>query len=167
MEVSTGSHEAQRRSRATFAGELAAARRVLENAQIKMADDIAIDAGELARGDEIESTLIAALREAAANAVQHSGATRVIVRAWRAADFPAVVLDVMDDGRGSAEIAEGTGLRGVRERVEAVGGRMATGTTAGNRGMRITIMLPLEVEPAHETPVRRSRGSRDLEVVGA
>ena len=166
MESSTGSHAA-RYSRATLASEVAVARRLLEAAGITLADQIGIGTDDLALRDGVESTLIVALRELAANIIQHSGATRAIVRAWRTDDYPAVVLDVMDDGRGFAGTLDGAGLRTVRERVEAVSGRMATGAAAGDRGMRITIMLPLEVERAPQAPVRQPRNSRDFEVVGA
>jgi two-component system sensor histidine kinase DesK len=64
----------------------------------------------------------------------------------RAADN-AALLEISDDGRGGAA-AEGAGLRGMRERIEMLGG----GTVQRNaaRGLQLTITLPL--------PERAARG---------
>ena len=51
-----------------------------------------------------------------------------------------VTLTVTDDGRGSDDAA-GAGLSGLAERVEALGGRLATGP-AGGSGFRVTAVLP-------------------------
>jgi two-component system sensor histidine kinase DesK len=48
---------------------------------------------------------------------------------------------VEDDGRGGVR-AEGNGLRGMRERIEALGGQFAVD---GSRGTRLTILLPTDV----------------------
>jgi two-component system sensor histidine kinase DesK len=49
------------------------------------------------------------------------------------------VLEILDDGRGSNQ-TEGNGVRGMRERVEALGGTLRRETTAGTK---LTITLPL------------------------
>ena len=47
------------------------------------------------------------------------------------------MLEVSDDGRGAAA-AEGAGLRGMRERVEAIDGRLTLATDAGT-SLRVAI----------------------------
>jgi signal transduction histidine kinase len=54
------------------------------------------------------------------------------------------VLEVTDDGCGVSG-PEGAGLRGMRERVEAVAGRV-TSITARGRGMRLTVAIPIAPE---------------------
>jgi two-component system sensor histidine kinase DesK len=116
--------EAIRGYRATLADEAARARALLTAAGIA-AD---IDVATAGLPPAIEETLAFALREAATNAARHSGASRCRVRLERSRD--EVRLHVEDDGRGSAA-PDGTGLRGMRERVEACGGRVERGGTAG------------------------------------
>jgi two-component system, NarL family, sensor histidine kinase DesK len=50
------------------------------------------------------------------------------------------LLEIQDDGRGGSQ-SEGHGVRGMRERVEALGGSMQRETSGGTR---LTILLPLE-----------------------
>jgi two-component system sensor histidine kinase DesK len=49
------------------------------------------------------------------------------------------VLEIADDGRGGVQV-EGNGLRGMRERIEALGGTLERETAAGTR---IRIQFPL------------------------
>jgi two-component system, NarL family, sensor histidine kinase DesK len=83
-----------------------------------------------------ERTLALALREAVTNVVRHAQATRCTVRLARQGEV--VTLTVEDDG--CAEPApEGTGLAGMRERVEALGGSLRRGLEGGTR---LTVSLP-------------------------
>jgi len=50
---------------------------------------------------------------------------------------------VVDDGVGGAEMTEGSGLRGLADRVDALGGRFVLESSPGS-GTRISIMLPVE-----------------------
>ena len=52
-----------------------------------------------------------------------------------------MVLRIVDDGRGGA-IVPGNGLNGMRERIEALGGRLRVDSSAG-QGTRIEARLPL------------------------
>ena len=61
--------------------------------------------------------------EALTNAAKHGAATRIELTTGR--DGTRLRIDVSDDGRGGADPALGTGLRGVADRVEAMGGAMA------------------------------------------
>jgi PAS domain S-box-containing protein len=53
----------------------------------------------------------------------------------------AVVVEVADDGRGGAEMTEGGGLRGLDDRVEALGGRLFVDSPLGG-GTRLRAELP-------------------------
>ena len=78
--------------------------------------------------------------EALANTAKHSGA--------RAAEVGVRVLDgalvvrVLDDGAGGADEARGSGIVGLRDRVEALGGTMAVASPVGG-GTAIRVELPV------------------------
>lgn len=66
-------------------------------------------------------------------------------------------VQVSDDGCGALGIpAQGYGLRGMRERVESLGGRFHIATAPG-QGFTLTILLPFEEEPSDTHP-RHARG---------
>ncbi|HEY0023452.1 MAG TPA: sensor histidine kinase [Longimicrobium sp.] len=88
---------------------------------------------------EVEESLALALREAVTNVVRHSEAQACSVRLRR--EPGGYVLEVEDDGRAGA-VTEGSGLRGMRERVEAAGGTMMGGAGIGGRGVRISVRVP-------------------------
>jgi signal transduction histidine kinase len=82
--------------------------------------------------------------EALTNVVKYAGATAAAVRVTVDAD--ALVLSVVDHGRGGADPAAGTGLRGLADRAEALSGSLTIDSPAGH-GTTITLRLPL-AEPA-------------------
>ena len=81
-------------------------------------------------GPLLERCLALALREAVTNVVRHAGASRCTISLRHEDDLWR--LEVTDDGVGGAA-AEGNGLRGMRERIAALGGvverRSGLGTT--------------------------------------
>lgn len=87
----------------------------------------------------VESTAYFVVSEALANTLKHAdaGAVRVAV----AARGDALVVEVSDDGAGGARPGGGTGLRGIADRVEALGGRLAVDSAPG-RGTRVHAELP-------------------------
>lgn len=91
-----------------------------------------------------EAVLCLALREAVTNIVRHSGARRSKIT-LRATDS-AVVMSVSDDGRGGTE-PFGSGLTGMRERVEVLGGSL---THDGRHGTTLTVSLPLQTAREQE-----------------
>jgi two-component system sensor histidine kinase DesK len=109
--------EAIRGYRGTLEDEIARAGSLLRAAGIHA--ELAIQL--LPMGRAAEEALALALREAVTNTVRHAGASACTVRV-EAADG-VCTLTVRDDGRGGVR-AEGSGLRGMRERVESLGGRM-------------------------------------------
>ena len=77
-----------------------------------------------------ESVVALILREAVTNVVRHSHARTCKLRLT--SENGSCVLSVEDDGRGGLQ-AEGNGLRGMRERIEALGGTLVRDTASGTR----------------------------------
>jgi signal transduction histidine kinase len=77
--------------------------------------------------------------EAVTNAVKHSAASRISVTLLR--DGGALVMTVVDDGRGGAEFRRGTGLLGLADRVRAHRGQLDVDSPAGG-GTRLEARLP-------------------------
>jgi two-component system, NarL family, sensor histidine kinase DesK len=92
-----------------------------------------------------EGVLTMAVREAVTNVVRHAHAQTCCLRLEQ--QNGACRLEIEDDGRGGPH-AEGNGLRGMRERVEMLGGTLRRDSQTGTR---LTITLPLkEVTPEIE-----------------
>jgi signal transduction histidine kinase len=91
--------------------------------------------------EHVEAGAYFVVAEAMANTYKHAGATRVDIKVQSKSD--RVLVDVADDGRGGADIRTGTGLRGLQDRVAAVGGKL-TITSVPGRGTRISAIIPLE-----------------------
>ncbi len=85
-----------------------------------------------------ESVLSLAVREAVTNVVRHARARNCSLRLEQ--QNGSCRLEIQDDGRGGSHV-EGNGLRGMRERVEMLGGRLVRDTS---RGTKLTITLPLK-----------------------
>ena len=83
--------------------------------------------------------------EALTNVVKHSEATTVTVEVE--ADDEVLRIHVHDDGVGGAEFSRGTGLVGLRDRAEALGGRIALESRPGH-GTSLSVELPLAPDPA-------------------
>lgn len=84
-----------------------------------------------------EAVLCLALREAITNIVRHAGARHCRVSVDVASE--QCTLTIADDGRGG-NAPSGSGLTGMRERVEVLGGTL---TRDGHRGTTLTVTLPL------------------------
>ncbi len=72
--------------------------------------------------DPVEATTYFLVSEALANVAKHADASHASVAVRRGVD--RLEIEVSDDGSGGASIEGGTGLRGLADRVAAVGGRM-------------------------------------------
>jgi signal transduction histidine kinase len=77
--------------------------------------------------------------ESLANVGKHARASLTTVDIKR--DGDALVVEVVDDGIGGADTERGTGLRGLADRVEALGGRLRVWTPAG-KGTRVRAEIP-------------------------
>jgi signal transduction histidine kinase len=93
--------------------------------------------------------------EALANATKHAQASRVEVSL--ATRDGRLLLSIRDDGVGGADPARGSGLVGLTDRVEALGGSTRVRSRVGD-GTHITAELPLELHITAELPL-------ELEVV--
>ena len=123
--------------------ELARARATLETAGVT----VQCEAARIEMPALHETVLSMAVREAVTNVVRHAHARTCALRL--AQQNGSCRLQIEDDGRGGLE-SEGNGLRGMRERVEMLGGTLDCDSRAGTR---LTITLPLK-EIAPKTEVR-------------
>ena len=98
--------------------------------------------------DQVEISAYYIVAEALTNATKHSGASevRVCVNADQADG--ALRLEVADDGVGGAEFSGGTGLVGLKDRVEALGGRIDLHSPRGG-GTTLRVQLPLNRSKAN------------------
>ena len=88
--------------------------------------------------EQVEAAAYYVVAEALANVHKHAQARRVVVRA--SAEEQSLVVEVVDDGIGGAD-PEGTGLRGLADRVEARGGRLTLTSPSGG-GTRLLVEIP-------------------------
>jgi two-component system, NarL family, sensor histidine kinase DesK len=132
--------------RPTLAVEVITARNALDAAGVRFDDDpgLTLRSGTFDAG--AEAALAWCLREAVTNVIRHSGArncrVRLIRHAWHTS------LEVTDDGRGPdpEPAPAGTGLRGMSERLSAVGGHLSLRTADPGRGhgFRLTATVPVD-----------------------
>jgi PAS domain S-box-containing protein len=88
--------------------------------------------------EQVEAAAYYVVAEAVANVQKHASAKRVVVRA--VADGRELFVEVVDDGVGGAD-HEGTGLRGLEDRIGALGGRLTLDSPRGG-GTRIRAEIP-------------------------
>jgi signal transduction histidine kinase len=98
--------------------------------------------------EQVAAAAYYVVAEALANVHKHAGAQRVVVNAKT--DEGGLAIAVTDDGIGGAD-REGGGLRGLADRVEALGGRLVLDSPAGG-GTRLRAQIPLESSPAAAAP---------------
>jgi signal transduction histidine kinase len=90
--------------------------------------------------DQVEVSAYYMVAEALTNAAKHACASAVTVQAEIVGD--TLCITVRDDGAGGASFAQGAGLAGLKDRVEAIGGRIFLDSTSG-AGTRLRVELPL------------------------
>ena len=142
--------------RPTLAIEVITARNALEAAGIALEDDAGLTLRSGTFDPEAEAVLAWCLREAVTNVIRHSRARHCRIRL--AERMGEVSLEVTDDGRGFAGQAQddpatpdvpdshhGSGLRGVSERLSAIGGRLSLEPAGGpgpGHGFRLIATVP-------------------------
>jgi signal transduction histidine kinase len=89
--------------------------------------------------EDLEAVAYFIASEGLTNAVKHAGASRVTLRAAR--DGERLRVSVSDDGVGGAAPSQGSGLRGLADRVEAHGGTFSVESIDG-RGTTLVAELP-------------------------
>jgi signal transduction histidine kinase len=101
--------------------------------------DVALDVTETRVSATSEAAAYFVCSETLANAAKHARATRVTVRVRAVSGV--LQLEVKDDGVGGADMAAGSGLRGLRDRVEALGGHFELASRPGS-GTVVCVELP-------------------------
>jgi signal transduction histidine kinase len=91
--------------------------------------------------ERVEAAAYYLVAEALTNAAKHARASCVSVE-LRCVD-DRLWIEVSDDGVGGADVRSGSGLRGLADRVESLGGRLAIDSRAG-AGTTLTGDLPLQ-----------------------
>jgi len=145
--------------RPTLAVEVITARAALESAGITTHDDAELTLLSGTFDPDVEAALAWCLREAATNVIRHSGAQNCRVSLTRQAG--RLCLEVRDDGPGpgagagagpgtgraggpgAAPARAGTGLRGMSERLSALGGHLEVRPSA--RGFHLTVSVPADL----------------------
>ncbi len=90
---------------------------------------VALDVSDGRLPAQVEATAYFVACEALANVVKHAHASKAAVSAHRRNGV--LVVAVEDDGVGGAHTENGSGLRGLADRVEALGGRLVVESPAG------------------------------------
>jgi GAF domain-containing protein len=91
--------------------------------------------------EPVEIAAYYAVSEALTNVAKHAHASAAEVEVT--AGDGALRVDIRDDGRGGADFGRGSGLVGLKDRVEALGGRVSLQSPAG-AGTTLQIALPLD-----------------------
>ncbi|HEV2371221.1 MAG TPA: sensor histidine kinase [Streptosporangiaceae bacterium] len=89
--------------------------------------------------DDAERAAYFVINEALANVYKHAAATYAAVMVSMSGDH--LFVDITDDGRGGANPGRGTGLRGLEDRVAALGGTLQI-TSSPGLGTQIKAELP-------------------------
>jgi signal transduction histidine kinase len=99
--------------------------------------EVSMDAGRFPAAVEAAAYFVCA--EALTNVAKYASAAFVRIEVHR--DAGRLVVEIVDDGVGGADPGRGSGLRGLADRVEALGGRLSVHSPAGN-GTRVLAKIP-------------------------
>jgi signal transduction histidine kinase len=92
--------------------------------------------------DSVEVAAYYVVAETLTNAAKHAQASEVTVRVE--SEGTNLHLLIRDDGIGGADTARGSGLTGLVDRVEALGGQMTISSPPGN-GTSLSVKIPLDI----------------------
>jgi len=157
--------------RPTLAVEIITARTALDAAGIHLDDDPALTLRSGTFDPEAEAALAWCLREATTNVIRHSGARNCQVRLTQRAR--ELSLEITDDGHGlqglatrpgtSPEATPGSGLRGMSERLTALGGRLSLSEAkvGGGHGLRLVATVPVPAPAAGAGDPGRRHAARE------
>ena len=120
---------------------LARAPELVDNAR-RAGLDVRLAADPSGQGipDTIQEAAYRIVQEALTNVVRHSGARTAAVELH--ASNAELTVTINDDGAGAAGVPEGNGIKGMRERVAALGGRLELGEP-GPPGWHVRAVFPL------------------------
>jgi two-component system, NarL family, sensor histidine kinase DesK len=135
--------------RPTLAIEVITARNALEAAGVRLDDDPELTIRSGTFDPDTEAVLAWCLREAVTNVIRHSRARHCRIRLTD--HHSELTLEVTDDGHGLTNLSGGgqdpvnpggSGLRGVSERLSAVGGALSLGPETNGHGFRLAATVP-------------------------
>ena len=115
-------------------------RRAVEALGNRLPLPVTMDIADERLTPQLEATAYYIVSEALTNVVKHAEANSA--RVSIGCDSNMLRLEIADDGRGGAVESDGTGLEGLRDRAEAVGGTLVVQSPAG-QGTVLTVALPL------------------------
>jgi signal transduction histidine kinase len=92
---------------------------------------------------EVEAALYYVVAESLTNVAKYAQASQVTVRASN--EDGVARIEVADDGAGGAVVGAGSGLRGLADRIEALGGSFGVASPAG-QGTRVWAEVLLDVD---------------------
>jgi signal transduction histidine kinase len=93
--------------------------------------------------EEVERATYFVCSEALANIIKHAGASSAAISVGDRAG--RLYVEISDDGVGGAVLSEGSGLAGLADRVEALGGTLVLHSPEGG-GTRLSAELPLRAQ---------------------
>jgi signal transduction histidine kinase len=141
-ELSEANAELRELARGLFPVALAerGLRGALESLTAGCALPVHLDVRDLALPERVALAAYFLVCESLTNAVRYARANAAWVRA--AVDDGALHIEVADDGVGGADPKAGTGLRGLEDRMQVLGGRLEVASPPG-AGTRIIATIPL------------------------
>ena len=104
----------------------------------------------------VETSAYFVVAEALTNAAKHSGCSHVYVSVQ--IENGSATVEVHDDGVGGADPSAGSGLRGLADRVSALGGRLEVESPAGE-GTTVRARIAMRAPATNRRPVRLGPGT--------
>jgi signal transduction histidine kinase len=129
-----------------------------ERSHLQITLNISVKFGRLAH--EMELAMFRIIQECLTNILRHSGSTAAAISIVR--DRTSVAMKIQDHGKGipKAKLAalnngnSGMGIRGMRDRVRQLNGRMRVESDPSGTTISITLPLPADAQPFDEKPVQ-------------
>jgi signal transduction histidine kinase len=115
-------------------------RSALESLTVGCEMPVTLDVSADALPEPVELAAYFIVSESLTNATKYAGDCTVRIRV--APEAGALVVEIADDGSGGADAAAGTGLRGLHDRIDALGGTLEVDSPPG-AGTRVRAGLPL------------------------
>jgi signal transduction histidine kinase len=115
--------------------------------------DVAFPAGLVVSDAAVAHVALRCIQEAITNTVKHARAEHIRVALSREGDDLMIAIE--DDGVAAGEIREGSGLRGMRERIEELGGDIEVASES-QRGTAVRARLPMSPRGSGATRTRSS-----------
>jgi signal transduction histidine kinase len=115
-------------------------RSALQSLTVGCKMSVTLDVSPLELPEQIELAVYFIVSESLTNANKYADADAVAIRVAPVGE--GLLVEIVDDGSGGADPASGTGLRGLADRIEALGGSLEVDSTPG-AGTRVSARLPL------------------------